>query len=293
MIRCPRCGSEVSGPACTLCGTPVQAPGAYAPRPVQYPAQPPQPAWYPGTPTYAGPGGYEPVPPPPPPPQRRGVPWLPVLAVVLTLAIAGVGVLVGQRLLGGTPATPRAVPPPAPVQTLGPATTSSAPAPSIPAPATVAAPPAPATSAPATTQLPVSGEEQAIVTLGQRAAQGRPALDAAVARRAWVAQLASKSVGITDPRQIAVNGTHTFYARDILAEHEQLAARVPDLAVILADSTTYGSRKTDTGGRPYWRTVVLGGQFDSKATVTAWCARTFAPLTGADLENQCVATQLG
>lgn len=35
----------------------------------------------------------------------------------------------------------------------------------------------------------------------------------------WVAQLASKTFGISDPLQIAENGSHTSFGIDVLAEH--------------------------------------------------------------------------
>lgn len=211
----------------------------------------------------------------PEPRPRR--PWLPWVAALLAVALVIVAVLVGQRFLGGGTPT-RTVPPTVEVST---ATAR----PTTPAVTTSAPPTTPATTPPAT-------EDQALAALRQGASAGLPQLNAAVSARSWVAQLSSKSVGITDPLQTAANGTHVFFALDILAEHNQLLAKVRDASVILAESTTYGSRKTDTGARPYWRTLALSPAFTSEAAVTAWCARTFAPMTGAELENQCVATQL-
>jgi len=198
---------------------------------------------------------------------------LPIVAGVLALALIVVAVLVGQRLLGGGTAAPTA--------TVVPTT----PARSTPAPPTTS------TSSPVATSA-AAPEDQALASLRQGASASLPQLTAAVSARAWVAQLSSKSVGIEDPLQTAANGTHAFFAVDILAEHNQLKARVRDATVILADSTTYGSRRTDTGGRPYWRSLALSPAFTSEEAVAAWCRATFAELTGAALENQCVGTQL-
>nr|NLI50550.1 hypothetical protein [Propionibacterium sp.] len=248
-----------------------QALAGAAPPAGGYPVQTGYPA-----PTYSGPGG--PIGPPatpaaPPAPQRPGRPVLPIVAGLLALAVLVVAVLVGQRLLGGPPAPTGTATPTTPVRT------------------TAASPTAPPSTSPVST-VSAAPEDLALAALRQRAAADLPQLSAAVGARAWVAQLASKSVGIEDPLQTAANGTHVFFAVDILAEHDQLKARVRDASVILADSTTYGTRATDTGGRPYWRSIALSPAFTSKEAVSAWCQRTFAPLTGEALANQCVATQL-
>jgi hypothetical protein len=57
--------------------------------------------------------------------------------------------------------------------------------------------------APAPTRTP----EAALTTLQQRHAAS---LSRLVLDGRWVAQVASKSIGIVDPLQIAANGTHTF-----------------------------------------------------------------------------------
>lgn len=287
---------------------PAPAVGAYgqpySPYAPAGPAQPadapydPYAAGYGGPPPYAGPtgqqapGGYLAQGYPVPGGQQYGAippggagyaagprprrPWWAWVAPLLAVALVVVAVLVGQRLLGGAGV-------PAPTATT-PAVRTTAAQPTTPA-TSAAAPTTPATGAPAT-------EDQALAALRQAAATDLPRLNAAVTGRSWVAQLSSKSVGISDPLQTAANGTHVFFALDILAEHNQLKAKVVDATVILADSTTYGSRATDTGSRPYWRTLALSPAFTSEAAVAAWCQRTFAPMTGAELENQCVGTQL-
>jgi hypothetical protein len=60
----------------------------------------------------------------------------------------------------------------------------------------------------------------------------------------WLAQLASKYVGIVDPEQIAEGGGHVFGAVDILAEHRHLRdGDNLDAHVVLLLSTDYGKRQ--------------------------------------------------
>jgi hypothetical protein len=108
----------------------------------------------------------------------------------------------------------------------------------------------------------------------------------------WVAMVASKSVGITDPLQTAQNGTHTFYAADILAESQAVQTVVPDPSMVLVlQSPDFGRALTAPDGQPYWVTLVDGG-FSSSADVEAWCAQTYPNLDPAALANACVARTL-
>ena len=107
----------------------------------------------------------------------------------------------------------------------------------------------------------------------------------------YAAQLASKTVGIVDPNQIAANGSHTFYAQDILAEHNRLRQEFTDEArVVLLLSTDYG-RQQLYEGQPLWVTFALLPD-SSREEVAAWCARQFPSLSTAALENQCVPRRL-
>jgi hypothetical protein len=107
-----------------------------------------------------------------------------------------------------------------------------------------------------------------------------------------VAQVASKSVGITDPLQVAANGTHTFYAVDILAESRAAVATVGDpSSVLVLQSVDFGKRSHATDGRPYWVTLVDAG-FSSSDDVDLWCARTYPTLTAEQLANSCAARTL-
>ncbi|MGX7672029.1 hypothetical protein [Plantactinospora sp. DSM 117369] len=107
----------------------------------------------------------------------------------------------------------------------------------------------------------------------------------------YAAQLASKSVGIVDPRQVAANGSHTFHAVDILAEHRRIRAETArEAPVVLLLSTDVGKRQLYRG-QPLWITVALVAA-DRPADVVAWCAERFPELTGAALTNRCLPRRL-
>ena len=117
-------------------------------------------------------------------------------------------------------------------------------------------------------------------------------LAAAIFDGRWVAMVASKSVGITDPLQTAQNGTHTFYAVDILAESLAVQSVVPDPSMVLVlQSPDFGRALTAPDGQPYWVTLVDGG-FGSSADVEAWCAQTYPDLDPAALANACAPRTL-
>lgn len=103
----------------------------------------------------------------------------------------------------------------------------------------------------------------------------------------WVAELSAKRPGISDPLQIAANGSHVFYFPDILAEHEQLSDRLPGVDVLMLRREDWGKQ-----GRDLWHTVADPGGFTSEADVEAWCATAFPELTGDALHNQCTPRQL-
>ncbi|MBP1783349.1 hypothetical protein J3R08_003199 [Micromonospora sp. HB375] len=107
----------------------------------------------------------------------------------------------------------------------------------------------------------------------------------------YAAQLASKTVGIVDTNQVAANGSHTFYARDILEEHASLRQRFGGEArIVLLLSTDYG-RKQQLDGQPLWVTFALLPN-SKKEAVTGWCARQFPQMRGAALENRCIPRRL-
>jgi hypothetical protein len=147
-------------------------------------------------------------------------------------------------------------------------------------------------SAPATTSAPatptVSTEQQALVQLEALRANSLPRL---VLDGRWVAQVASKSVGITDPLQTAANGTHTFYAVDILAESRAAVSSVAASSVLVLRSTDFGKRSYAADGQGYWVTVVDVG-FSSSDQVKTWCASTYPTLTPEQLANACAPRTL-
>jgi hypothetical protein len=108
----------------------------------------------------------------------------------------------------------------------------------------------------------------------------------------WVAQVASKYVGIADPLQEAPNGGHTFYAADILAEHLAVQGRVSGpVDVLLLAGTDFGRRSTGPEGQQFWITLVDGG-FGGESDVEAWCAATYPELTPEQRENTCAPRTL-
>lgn len=220
-------------------------------------AQPPP--WTP-TPPAAAPGGDGSTP--------RQVPWVLVVSVVVAaLVVIAVGV-VGWNAgwFGGAP---------------------SQAAPTAP---TVESPVAPPVSTPEVTvtqtQAPALTPEQerdaAFATLEQLVAD-----DARMnpVRGQWVAQLASKTEGISDPTQQPT----PFTLQDILAEirrHQANASYGSQVRVIhLGDWGT-----TQPGPTPMWVTVA-DLNLSSQAEVQAWCERTFT-LRGEPLLNICFPRQL-
>lgn len=106
----------------------------------------------------------------------------------------------------------------------------------------------------------------------------------------YAAQLASKVPGIVDPYQVAANGTNTFRAADILAEHLAARRSVTDAPVVLALSTDFGNRGLYQG-QPLWVTLAVLG-FPTTESVTGWCQARFANLSGEALRNRCLPKKL-
>lgn len=103
-----------------------------------------------------------------------------------------------------------------------------------------------------------------------------------------VVQLSSKWVGITDPREIAEDGSHTFRATDILdlyrADLEQYGSEI-----VLVRSTFFGKQlnySKKPAGEPMW--VVLDTRkFSDMEDARSWCSEQFPNLSGNDLLNSC------
>ncbi|MGY1831665.1 hypothetical protein ACI8AA_14735 [Geodermatophilus sp. SYSU D01180] len=225
-------------------------------------------------------GGPGQLGPPPPAPTSRGGRGRGVLIGVLAASlVVGGGVAAWSGLAGDdAPSPPVAVS--EPVDTAdgvdkgiedGGAAPSSAPAPA-PAPATPTASP----------------EEQALAELESLREESRASLSL---DGRWVAQVASKNVGITDPLQTTATGSHQFFAVDILAESRSLLSLADTSQVHVLTSFDFGRRSAAANGDPYWITIVDAG-FGSGDDVRAWCAGAFPRLSGDALANACVARTL-
>jgi hypothetical protein len=251
---------------------------------------PRQPTW-PETPINWAP---PPQPPLDPGPPKRG--WntgvVVAVVVVVLLAVGAGGWFVWHRLSATTPTDTAATASDAPLSASGAgAGSASAGSASAGTPQAGGKTLEPGGStASASTPRPAPDAEQA--ALNQLNALRDQSLAQAPLDGRWVAQLSSKSVGITDPLQTAANGTHTFYAADILAELQDIHATVGGSAALyLLWGTDFGKRSTAADGSPYWTTLADGG-FASEDDVTAWCAATFPGLPADALADQCAARQL-
>jgi hypothetical protein len=217
----------------------------------------------------------------PPPPKRGGTTALIVaVVVVVLLALGGAGWFVWHRLSAtptDTAATATDNPAPAGATSAGSAGGKALQPGGRPAPSATSPSPAPDAEQAALGQLQqLRDASVAVVPLDGR----------------WVAQLASKSVGITDPLQTAANGTHTFYAGDILAEVANAQAEVGGSSQLyVLWSTDFGKRSTAPDGSPYWTTVADAG-FAGQDNVTEWCSVTFPGLPADQLADQCAPRQL-
>ncbi|MFF5079143.1 hypothetical protein ACFY36_18965 [Actinoplanes sp. NPDC000266] len=294
---------------------PFGQPGPFSPPFV--PAEPPtepqpyaqaQAAW-----TMPGVAAGTPGPVPGPPPPRRGVNGMIVaLAVGVFLLLVTGGTIVALRSDDGTGGTPAAqqqqdtgqaanADPGVPV-TPEPEATFTDPAPTAGEPETTygeagpaGAPPAGAApeetspTAVATTPLGAGSEQAAVAQLEQI---WRDDASTISFQGQYAAQIATKYPGIVDNLQTTVDGSHTFMASDILAEHRGLrdAHGSAGHPVVLIKSTDYGKRQK-INGHFLWGTFAVG-HFADAGAVHAWCEAQFAELTAAKRANQCVPRRL-
>ncbi|SHF61582.1 hypothetical protein SAMN05444351_0208 [Geodermatophilus nigrescens] len=197
----------------------------------------------------------------------RGV----VIGVVVTLLLVAGGVGAWFGVVEQEPATPAAAQPSSADAVTGKDLGEE------PAPSPVSTPPQPALT-----------EAEALAELEALSAESLAALDL---DGRWVAQVASKDVGIVDPLQTTASGNHQFFAVDILAESRAALALAPASQVHVLSSLDFGQRSHAPDGDPYWTTFVDGGFADVEA-VRAWCTGAFPELTGEALANACVARRL-
>ncbi|WP_167761787.1 hypothetical protein [Blastococcus sp. CT_GayMR19] len=256
-------------------------------------AAPPSAATHPSA---AMPVGYPgPAVPPPPAPSRRGPAGsggrrMLIAAVVLCLVAAGIGVAWYLQRPQGIEDDASSVAFGAPLSEAAPGPGDADAAQEADGNASASASATPSRSSATTTPAgpTVTPEQQALVELETLRTESLPRL---VLDGRWVAQVASKSVGITDPLQSAANGTHTFYAVDILAESRAAVASVSDSSVLVLRSTDFGKRSVAADGQAYWITLVDVG-FTSSDQVKSWCASTYPTLTAEQLANACAARTL-
>jgi hypothetical protein len=107
----------------------------------------------------------------------------------------------------------------------------------------------------------------------------------------WVAQLSSKYIGVRDPLQETRSGSHTFYAVDILAEHQDLRYRFDgqhDVRLLRGQDFSTGMTYN---GETLWYTFLLGN-FGSRRAVESFCSSAFPGLSGNYLKNQCLPRTL-
>lgn len=272
---CRRCGARAVNGQCTLCGS-TQVDAVSAP-----PGPPPTTAATPQQPAIAAPAPAPTRSSPPPAAQRSRSPL--VLGIIAAVAVIGI---VGWFLSSSATRTGIATPA-APPQQASPAATLE-PEPTIAAPVASAAPEPQQTPTPVATADTASVEAAALTELTSLAAADGPRADR---NGQWVAQLASKWVGVEDLRLTTVSGSHVFQAVDILAEHQQLRARFPNYEVVLLDSRTYGKRRHHDG-EAIWVTMVVNQGFTSEEQVLAWCGAQYPGLTGKDLLNNCMPNRL-
>lgn len=130
-------------------------------------------------------------------------------------------------------------------------------------------------------------EREALSALKRQADDDR---DALTISGQWVAQVASKSVGIYDPQQETASGSHTFYAVDIWAEHQQLRETFGQSYEVRLVRGQDFKRKTSSDDT-FWFTFVLD-DFDSEDDANAWCRSEFSGLDEDELANRCFGRRL-
>jgi hypothetical protein len=221
----------------------------------------------------------------PPREVRRPRVVIAVTAVVLLVAAAVGARQWINREPGATPLV---------VKTSPAETTSPAPPTSPTAPPSTTDTPTPSqsvspTTSPSPSASPRLSDAQAFAQLQRLRRAG---LAAVVLDRRWVAQLASKAVGTTDPRQTTTTGSHTFQAPDILEEIQRVTATFHRKArIVVLLTTDYGKRELSESGQPYWVTFAVR-PFRGEQDVVNWCTHQFPRLSGKALENRCAARQL-
>lgn len=213
-----------------------------------------------------------------------------LVVIVVTTTLGVVGAWAARTVpFSGTPATAdaqRAFTTPEGSESPG---STPPPEPSAHPSATRSSPGAAEQKAPAVVPSLVDEESAALDRLTQRAEIDGKRVEK---RGQWMAQLASKYVGINDPLQVTASGSHTFTAADIWEEYETVRSRVGSSAdVVLLDSRTYGKRRSHDG-EALWVVAALSSQFVDEDSVENWCAQLYPALSGEALSNVCMPNLL-
>lgn len=323
---CTECGKARAGSSayCVGCGAPFaqqvrdagssgEAAGSAVPTALLTSGEPPPPTLPPPSPYAAGgynatPGAHGQPPPwsapvrpdgagsPVPPPQRGGrrglVVGVSAVVVVLMLVALGVVFVVKGRQHGTDTAAP-----PSPSAGASPSlsTAKTAAGGSPAAAASASAPPSLLPSVAPSSAPPLPSAPPTVDPQAAAQAELQQERDQDIARvplqGQWVAQLASKYDGVTDPAQTTASGSHVFRTADILQEFQRLQQQdAGGASIFLLLSTDYGSRQL-ANGHVLWVTFADAG-FSSQADVTGWCSVNFAPLSGKALLDVCSARQL-
>lgn len=269
---CPGCGASSWGNFCGRCGRPLG----------------------PATPVH-----HQPPLPPPPPGDSHAAARIVGIGVVCLLAAVTAGL--GYRVLS------RDDPDPGPSASAGQAPGSStdsgtptqpsrtSPAATTSGPAETSAPTQTATVTVSPTASPAGpGEEQAQQAAYQTLRDDRTqSLNTVFLDGRWVLQLSSKYNGLDDKLQYAENGSHTFYYRDILAEHTRIKGLLaqqgwPSLTLLATD---FGSNQSASNTNMW---VLLGdpGGIASQADAQTYCQALYPERTGEYLKNVCLPRRL-
>ncbi|MCE1178377.1 MAG: hypothetical protein LWW86_05025 [Micrococcales bacterium] len=108
----------------------------------------------------------------------------------------------------------------------------------------------------------------------------------------WILQLASKYDGVSDPRQIASDGSHVFRYVDIYAEYQRIAGNMgaKGVPVRLLLGSDFGKQLSFSDRT--WVTIADPGGISSKEAANDYCAQLFPNLSGKDLLNVCYPRQM-
>ncbi len=261
MLTCTGCGASGTGAFCGHCGRPM---GAASSSPSGPPAQ-----------------DFTPV-------ARAGgakiVGYL--LLGVLAIGVGGGGYVLATRGSDGDSPAP------------GTAADSSV------AADTASTAPGSATTSDGTSEAPTpSDTTSSAATTPTRSAQARALDDLRSARQAslaglvldgrWVLQLSSKSNGISDERQTALDGGHVFHYDDILAEHAQtIRGRLEprgwsSLTLLASDFGNYHA-----GNDRFWVLLADPGGIGSPSEAEVLCAELYPGKTGKALDDVCLPRRL-